>query len=338
MIRADGMFLAALPVSLAAHALLIAIWVLLPSAPPPPEMVRVYSVRIMEAPPRPQVRHLELSTRAISELRLEAPTLSLKPPPVESPAAPALDFPLPPPVPAAPAPGARAAPAAPVPVPAGRPPAASRPALVGPQPPGVPPPAAPVPAAPLPKAPLPKALLPSEPPPQAARPEVARPSAPPAVPGEAPPISPPALPAEELPAFRERRPMEELRPRVERLSLRIEESAPAPPEARAPLAPAAQQAERSSLLAFRKYQGQVQSVVKQSYTYPGGFDPRLTVRVRVVIGRDGLQRSVEVLQSSGDSRFDYAVQLTLRSSRFPPIPEEVPGETITQTFVFSPRP
>jgi len=278
--------------------------------------VAVYTVRILDVPAQPAVRGLELSTRAISELKLEAPSLDVERPTPQEPEA------------AVPEQAERMlqsmleglqAPVRPLPTA----PEAAAPAAP-PSPEGVLP-APPAPATETPRAPLPgMPALPERPPAAPRAPAAPAAPRPPAV-----PAAPPQAPAPPAAAPEERSPLEEVRRRVQSLELRVEQ--PAGP-VEAPGASA-----MSSVVSLRAYQNRVQAAVKERYTFPGTFPPQLTARVRVVLERDGTPRSIEMLTPSGNERFDYAVLLTLRSTKFPPVPDEVAGETITQVFLFSPQ-
>jgi TonB family protein len=70
----------------------------LPAGVPSPELVRIYKVKVVEAPRQPKARRLEVSTQPISELRLESPPAIPEPPPTPPPskaAAPPLQPPSP---------------------------------------------------------------------------------------------------------------------------------------------------------------------------------------------------------------------------------------------------
>jgi hypothetical protein len=134
--------------------------------------------------------------------------------------------------------------------------------------------------------------------------------------------------APELPAPAPR-PMERLKSKVEQLKLQVE---PAPTARRE-----ADQSDSKSLLALRLFHNAVRERVQPNYSFPGTFPPTLKARVRVVLGRDGAQRATELIESSGDSRFDTLVCLAaIRRSRLPPLPAAVEGDTLTLTLTCSP--
>ena len=85
----ERVFAVALLVSLAAHAFFTGLFFSLPEKAPE-EKVVVYTVRILEVPPRPKVRQLSLSTSAISALKLQSPTLNVNPRPGSRAAPPGL--------------------------------------------------------------------------------------------------------------------------------------------------------------------------------------------------------------------------------------------------------
>ncbi len=298
MIRGELLFVPVLLASLLVHALLFVLLMLVPSGGTP-ETVKIYRVEIVEAPSRPQARDLRFSTAALSALRLEAPALTPERPPS---------------VPAA-TPQTPAAPAAP-------------------QAPKAPETAAATPVLPLPPLPTAPRGLPQQapaaplPPPSMAAPSTAQTAAPQPPTAQAPPP-----PAADSPLLREPSPLEALRQKVQQLNLQVE-SAPAVPGTTTGLGDPSRP---RNPLALRRYQARIQERVKQNYTFPGGFEGALAARVLVVIARDGSKRNIEIIQSSGNERFDYAVMLTLRGTEFPPLPDEIEGETLTQTFLFSPN-
>jgi len=81
-------FSGALAGSLLLHVVFYFFLFALPAGTPDPDLVRVYRVKVVEAPPRPKVRRLDVSTAPISELSLEAPSLSLDTPPESAPSVP----------------------------------------------------------------------------------------------------------------------------------------------------------------------------------------------------------------------------------------------------------
>jgi TonB family protein len=298
LIRGEPLFVPVLLASLLVHALLFVLLMLVPGGGSQ-ETIKIYRVEIVEAPSRPQARDLRFSTAALSALSLEAPALTPERPP-EAPAAT-------PPSPAAPA--APQAPKAPET-------AATSPVL---------------PSPPLPTAPrgLPQqAPAAPAPPPSMAAPSATQPVAP-----QPPTAQSAPQPPADSPLLREQSPLEALRQKVQQLELQVE-SAPAAPGAATGLGDPTRP---PNPLALRRYQARIQERVKQNYTFPGGFDAALAARVLVVIARDGSKQKIEIIQSSGNERFDYAVMLTLRGTEFPPLPKEIEGETLSQTFLFSPN-
>ena len=274
------------------HALFFLFVFALPGGTPDPDLVRVYHVNVVEAPARPKVRQLELSTQPISELKLEAPSLKLETPPET--AVPAAERP-----PAAP----------PAPPPAVPSPAAVAPAQI--QTKATPP----APAATLPKLPAaPKERQPAPPAPPSTREEAA------------PPPLPPAAPEPQR-----RSAIERVRQKVDRLNLEFEktvihkagESAPGQRMAKSPIS-------------LRRYLNTVQEAITENYKFPGGFDKNLWVRVRLTIQRDGTITKTEILESSGNERFDYAARIALRRAKLPPIPDGIEGDSITQVIKFTP--
>lgn len=303
MTREERLFGGILLISLALHALLLAVIIALPAGGPS-QAVKVYTVRIVEVPNRPEARELILSTELISALKLESPTLSVGAPPLPESA----DAEVPE--------AEKLPPALPVP----KPPA--QPSLT---PPDAKPPAeetgikAPQPGSPsaLPRLPsIPASAVP----PSASAQRAAATTR----------LAPPPPAVEDEP----RRPsaMERLRSRVRALNLQVE--APAPvivqPDRFAPAA-----TERN-LLSLRLYANRVREAVKEQYTFPGGFPANLLTRVRVVLLRDGSVQRAELLESSGNTRFDNLVCLAaINKAKIPAIPLEIDAEDDTLTLHFS---
>jgi TonB C terminal len=299
--REAWVFQRALLASLLLHALLLTLFFTLPGGGAP-EPVQIYTVRIMEAPAQPEARALELSTEAISALKLESPSLRADAPPLPAPEQPDV-----PDVERFAQPSAAAAPALP------RAPAA----------PPAPPPS---PTAPLTAAPQAPPSLPS------------LPSLPAAAPAAAPAARPPAAAARKagpptaLPDAEPERPsaMEQLRSKVRTLNLQVEAAPrPAPSDVPAP-------ARERNVLSLRLYSNRVREAVKEQYTFPGAFDAGLRARVRVVLERDGTLRSTELLESSGNERFDRLVCLAaFNKARIPAVPPSVEGDGDTLTLYFT---
>jgi len=124
-------------------------------------------------------------------------------------------------------------------------------------------------------------------------------------------------------------PLELLKRKVEQMKLQIE--TPAAPQR------GVQEAEPDSLMSLRLFHNAVRERVQKNYSFPGTFPPYLRTRVRLVLARDGTERSAEIVQSSGNERFDRLVCLAaIRNSRFPPVPAAVRGDTVTMTLTCSP--
>lgn len=282
--------------SLFAHLGLFFLLFLLP-APGNGELVTIYRVNVVEAPARPKVKKLTISTRSISELDLEAPSLNPEAPPLEAPQAPAAPEALP-----SAAPDPAAVPPPPVAL-------TARPA-----PQGVPPPQGEAPA---------QGALPALPPVQ--------PRAAPQARALEKPQGPPAPPRREDVAQPAPTPLEKLRPRVEQINLKIEQAPPSAPGVERP-----QGAGPSSLLSLRLFWNRVSEAIKENYSFPGSFESGLLVRVRLTIERDGTLSEIVVVTSSGNESFDYAAIIALRRTKFPPLPDGYEGATMTQVIGFSP--
>ena len=303
-------FPAAVALSLALHiALALALtWVPRHEAGAPLE---VYKVRLVGAPARPEARRLDVAREApraaeaaptprAAEAALAVPKVNL--PGTVVPAQPAPEAAVPNAA-AAPALRERARNAPPAPLGPGGPPAQAaretRPAPVLPSaPPLLRPPGAPARAEPAPAEPAP-----------AAQPE----RAPPAQPAAPPPPSA----------------LESLRGIV-----REQESA-APQGART--APSPAPSNPLSERARRRYRSGIGTRVRENHTYPADFPCGIETVMSITIGRDGALLASELLQSSGDARYDYAVQLTIRATVFASLPEEIPGNTLQETLRFTPK-
>lgn len=296
--------------SFAGHLVLFAIFFLLPAGGPGGERaVPVYQVKIVDLPARPVAPQLDFSKESVFAPEADEPAAEDSPgAPLAVPSA-ALPAPARPP-----APPRASAPAAPPPasVPSARLTAPAPPAMSQGVQPGAettaPAPLPSLPSAPAP-APAPPAPLPVVPPPPGASP--------------ATPRSGSSL-------------LERTRERVQTLQLRFEEAAvggesTASPGIRGQAAPAA-----SSRLSLRLYQNQLREEIQRRYHFPGHFDRDLRVRVRITVNRDGTVAKTEVLETSGHEPFDLAVRLTLRRAKFPPIPANIPGDTVVQVVAFSP--
>jgi TonB family protein len=123
---------------------------------------------------------------------------------------------------------------------------------------------------------------------------------------------------------------------IEALRSQVRQPPEAPAESRAA---APQMAAPNPLadLARRRYRGGIQTRVRENHTYPAEFDCGIEALVRITLGRDGNLLESELLKSSGDPRYDYAVDLTIRATRFAPLPEELPGQTFTENLRFTPK-
>lgn len=124
-------------------------------------------------------------------------------------------------------------------------------------------------------------------------------------------------------------PLELLKRKVDQMKLQVE--TPAAPR------PGARETDQDSSMSLRLFHNAVRERVQKNYSFPGTFPPHLRTRVRLVVARDGSERSAEIVQSSGNERFDQLVCLAaIRNSRFPPVPDAVPGDTVTMTLTCSP--
>jgi TonB family protein len=287
--------------SLIIHALLLAGLLLLPSGGGPVQTIPIYTVKIVEAPRIPEARALDLSPALRRELNLQAPSLAANAPPLPTAPAPdvtGLDAPTLP-TSIAPLPPAPGTPSIPAPRPGTAPPKPSSSQVGLPAPPA------------LPQPPAPRA------------PRVAPGSAPAAAPS---PSSPSSAAAPDVPS-----PEERLRAKVKSLNLQVESAEP-------PAATQQPAVDRDQgLISLRLFQNTVRERVKKNYTFPGTFPEQLRARVRVVIDRSGKLRTAELVEGSGNDRFDKLVCLAaIRSAKYPPLPDTVEGDTHTLFLTCSP--
>ena len=92
-----------------------------------------------------------------------------------------------------------------------------------------------------------------------------------------------------------------------------------------------------NLLSLRLYSNRVREEVKKRFTFPGTFDPGLRTRVRVVLLRDGTVQSTEIIESSGNNRFDKLVCLAaITRAEIPEFPGNIEEDTLTLHFTCSP--
>lgn len=308
MNRQARQFRIALVVSLGLHAILLVL-VLFFSGGSSGDPIQIYTVRIMEVPGQPRARELDLSTRAISALKLESPSLRPDAPPAATPDSPEIPqqerF-----LPSLPQPKQAAVSKETAPR-AGEP---SRPDGVQPK---------------ATKQPGPTADLPSLPGRQVALPgqgELKESSA-------ALPPRPPGLPEvdeqPESPGL-----MERTRGVLRNLNLELEAAPSSPATTSRPNRPNTER----NLLALRLYKNRVREAVKEQFTFPGGFALDKPTRVRVELERDGNIRQARVIESSGDTRFDNLVCMkAIHNAKMPPIPRDVEEDLLILHFICSPN-
>lgn len=321
----------ALLISAVLHVAVLVIWAAMPAGDYGGALP-VYKVQIVQAPPKPRARQLSArEATAALDIEVPAPREAIG----EAPAFPELE------VPESEGPGeARtpasqlaqpsAAPAAPETPTAPSPPRAEQPPTqpVSPEPQAEPdavaavsPPAAPesgpVRALPRPLSPAPRQPPgpPDEPPPPRT------PPAPPAAPGAA--TAPPSTDA-----------LEAARRRIAEAQRQLPPAAPSSPAA-------VRQPELESnplaTLANRRYRSGLQGRVKEQHTYPADFPCGIEALVQIELARDGTLLASELLESSGDERYDLAVRQTIRATEYAPVPPEISGETYTAKLRFTPK-
>jgi len=328
-------FPVAVAISMALHFALVLTWLLLPRVEPAGAPL-AYRVRLVEAPSRPAAKPIEVLREAVPSVQPErvppGAVEALRAPPAELPA---LPDPLPT-VKTQPEPSsaestgqpgtgllAPSQPAHPLAAPAlperSRAPAAAAPVApaVAPAPPSGTPAALPK-TPPLPPAPPP--LTAPEKGVSAARSDSAE---------VAVPLPPPPEEAEK-PAHRNKpaTAMDTLRSQVRPPPAatrgEVLRQEPPPPN---PLAD----------LARRRYRNGLQSRVRDNHSYPAEFSCGIEAIMRITLARDGSLVGSQLLQSSGDSRYDYAVDLTIRATHFQALPDELPGDTYTENLRFTPK-
>jgi TonB family protein len=183
--------------------------------------------------------------------------------------------------------------------------------------------------------------VPNSPPALPAAPGTSAPALP-ALPGESPgpkpepaarvrprvpePVSPDTS-AQEAPAPAS--PLSQLRKKIEHLKVQIDTPVPGPSDSAEP--------DQDSGKGLRLFRNALRERVQKNYSFPGNFSRSLKATVRVVIARDGTLLSADIIQSSGDDRFDNLVCLpAIRNSKFPPVPDSIQGDSYTWTYTFSP--
>ena len=343
MTREERAFAVALLVSLGAHAFFTGVLFSLPEKAPE-EKVVVYTVRIVEIPPRPKVRQLSLSTSAISALKLQSPSLRVNPRPGSEPAPPGLaeaDL-IPktgPSFKALPAPKAKPFfKASPVPK-AGPsllppPPKSSKSVrrdFREPAPQGVK-------ARPKDALPGSKSVFPKLPEPPARLSPKWRSGPPRPTPPRAA-VDPPKVPRLSQALIPAKRPppkslMDQARERVKKLKVEIED-APAPPRKKS----VSLSSEARIQKYLRRFSKELAKAVKKEYTFPGsgGFKSGLRTRARVAFNQDGSVRSIDILESSGNRTFDQVVcRSNISKVKMPPVPEWVPLDRLVRMMICKP--
>ncbi len=320
----------ALIASAALHVAVVAGWTVMPEGEPG-YALPAYQVRIVRAPARPKARQLARARETQSALEIEVPA------PREATSAelafPELDVPLTEgPIPDAdrPEPPLHTSAESAAEVPAAQPAVPSLPLREAPD-------TAAADAAVSP--PVPQAaegtVAPPAPPDASARPALPRPltpqrPAPPPPPEEldeavaAVPALPPARPS--VPSTPSA--LERARGQVRELEQSLPPALPAQRE------PEVLQQNPLAQLVWRRYRNGIQGRMKDNYTYPAGFSCGIEARMGITIARDGTQLASELLQSSGDERFDYAVQLTTRRTEHPTVPAEIPDDALQWQLKF----
>jgi TonB family protein len=120
---------------------------------------------------------------------------------------------------------------------------------------------------------------------------------------------------------------------MERARRRVEAVAPVAPGTAVPGAAEPESGEggrERGFVSLRLWQNSVRERVKRNYSFPGTFPPGLRARVRIAVDRGGTFLSAELVESSGNGRFDNLVCLAaVRNTRYPPLPKAVEEDTHT---------
>ena len=133
-----------------------------------------------------------------------------------------------------------------------------------------------------------------------------------------------------------------MRPRVEELRTRQADEPPPPPARPQPpaAAPAMGTGEETAAsnplaaLALRRYRGHIQGKVKDNYNYPADFPCGIVAEVQLAISGGGEVLAYDLLRSSGNNRFDYAVELSVRRTVLDPPAAEIGLEVIRPRLRF----
>ena len=128
--------------------------------------------------------------------------------------------------------------------------------------------------------------------------------------------------------------MERAKERVQTLKLDIQATPPL--HKKTPDSPSV--GERNLVL-IRQYSNSVARAVKKDYTFPGsgGFKSSLRARMRLAINRDGSVRSIDILESSGNSTFDQVVcRSKIFKAKMPPLPEGISDDPLVLMITCKP--
>ncbi len=87
-------------------------------------------------------------------------------------------------------------------------------------------------------------------------------------------------------------------------------------------------------LALRRYRSHIQKRVQDNYTYPADFPCGIVAVVRLSVSPQGKVLEYKLLEPSGNGRFDYAVELSIRRTTLDPPDLDIGGGAIQPRLRF----
>ena len=158
-------------------------------------------------------------------------------------------------------------------------------------------------------------------------------------------MTPPSIQGSEPPELLEEgdaSPEEKLRRRLIERIKRAEQTTPPPAPPRLPsVAPQPSGGKEGApfndplaALALRRYRSHIQNRVQDNYNYPADFPCGIVAVVRLSISAQGEVLDYKLLESSGNGRFDYAVELSIRRTILDPPDLDIGGGAIQPRLRF----
>ena len=158
-------------------------------------------------------------------------------------------------------------------------------------------------------------------------------------------LTPPSLQGSEPPALLEEgeaSPEEKLRRRlIERIERAEETTPPLAPPRLPSVAPQPSGGEEGApfndplaALALRRYRSHIRKRVQDNYNYPADFPCGVVAVVRLSISAQGEVLEYKLLEPSGNGRFDYAVELSIRRTILDPPDLDIGGGAIQPRLRF----